>query len=158
MVAKSVPSRSRLGRGGLHYFWIAVLSGAPGLFAAPITLDVSGYQPGPIAMESDASALTLSWKDENGKSWSAAFSLNDAKPLITAIAAGGKNVVTGARPFYRCETGKRRGGFDAFFDFPPSHPDGTRSFLGEFHPTAATVRSLGDRVEVSFDGMRCGIF
>ena len=140
------------------YFWIAVLSSAPGLFAAAITLDVTGYQPGPIAMVSDAGAVTLNWKDENGKGWSAAFSLNDAKPLITAIAAGGKNIVTGARPFYRCETGKRRGGFDAFFDFPPSHPDGTRSFLGEFHPKSATVRSAGTRVDIAFDGMSCGIF
>ncbi len=32
----------------------------------------------------------------------------------------------GARPFYRGETGKRRGGWNAFFDDPTSHPDGTR--------------------------------
>ncbi len=140
------------------YLWLAAPWCAPGLFAAAITLDTSGYQPGPIAMESTAGAVTLRWKDESERKWSATFSLDSTKPPITAIAFEGRDVVTGARPFYRCETGKRRGGFDAFFDFPPSHPDGTRSFLGEFHPKNASVRSIGTRVEIVFDGMSCGIF
>ncbi len=62
------------------------------------------------------------------------------------------------QPFYRAETGKRRGGWDAFFDFPPSHPDGTRSFFAEFQPKSVSARSIGDRMEISFDGVRLGIF
>lgn len=90
--------------------------------------------------------------------WSARFALDARKPLIASIGVGGKIVLSGGRPFYRVETGKRRGGWDAFFDFPPSAPEGTRSFLGEFHPKKVTATTIGERVIVSFDGMRLGIF
>ena len=70
----------------------------------------------------------------------------------------GKAVVRSAAPLYNCQTGKRRGGFDEFFDFPPSHPDGTRSFIGQLQPTAARAVTHGDRVEISFDGFEMGIF
>ena len=49
-------------------------------------------------------------------------------------------------------------GWDAFFDFPPSHPEGTRSFQGEFKMTAAKVSTTGDRVTLTFDGFQIGIF
>ncbi len=104
------------------------------------------------------SSLRVEWPDERGRTWTAQFGLRPGGPLITSIAVGGKNVIGGADPFYRAETGRRRGGFDAFFDFPPSAPEGTRSFLGDFHPKAARARTIGDRMEISFDGMRLGIF
>src|SRR5690348_17051964 len=44
------------------------------------------------------------------------------------------------------------------FDFPPSHPDGTRSFLQQFHPPRVVARAVGDCVEVTFNGMKLGIF
>ncbi len=50
------------------------------------------------------------------------------------------------------------GGWDAFFDFPPAASEGTRSFAQRFHPTAVTARTVGDRVEISFNGMELGIF
>ncbi len=90
--------------------------------------------------------------------WQAVFSLDSRRPLISQISTGGKAVIEAARPFYRLQTGKRRGGWDAFFDFPPSAPEGTRTFLGEFHPHKATVSRDGERVTVTFDGMRSGIF
>ena len=83
------------------------------------------------------------------------------KPLITQISiaqeTGGAECATfniGAT------TGKRRvrAGFDEFFDFPGSHPDGTRRFEGAFRPTGAKVRSVGNRIEVLFDGLKLGIF
>jgi hypothetical protein len=66
--------------------------------------------------------------------------------------------VKGARPYFHATTGKRVGGWDAFFDFPAGNPEGTRGFLGVFNPTAVTARTVGNRVEVSFDGMKLGIF
>ena len=42
--------------------------------------------------------------------------------------------------------------------FRPAHPRVRGRFLRSFHPKNARVRSIGDRVEVSFDGMRMGIF
>ena len=72
----------------------------------------------------------VNWKDKAGRPCTAVFSLDPARPLITSIAVNGKVVISRAQPVYRASTGKRRGGFDQFFDFPPSHPEGTRSFLG----------------------------
>jgi len=74
------------------------------------------------------------------------------------IAVDGKAIVTDAIPLYRCATGKRRGGWDAFFDFPPAAAGGTRQYVEEFHPTRAIARTVGNRVEVKFNGMHLGIF
>jgi hypothetical protein len=92
--------------------------------------------------------------------WSAEFSLNSERPLITAIGVGSTAVVRNAYPQYWATTGKRRGraGFDEFFDFPGNHPEGTRRFEGAFRPVGATVRTVGNRVEVLFDGLKLGIF
>ncbi len=126
--------------------------------AQSIPVDLSGLKGGPVRVAANTSSITVEWPDERERAWTAVFSLEARRPLISSIRVGGKTVVTAAQPFYRCETGKRRGGWDAFFDFPPSAPEGTRSFLGEFHPTKASAKTEGDRVIVSFDGMRLGIF
>jgi len=52
----------------------------------------------------------------------------------------------------------RRGGWDQFFDFPPSHPNGTRQFAGDFQLRYAEARTVGDRVQVIFGRMQMGIF
>lgn len=126
--------------------------------AQTLTVDTSGVRPGPIRVTASAGGLQVDWPDDRGRTWTTQFDLNPRKPLITSIGVGGKTVLAGARPFYRAETGRRRGGWDAFFDFPPAAPEGTRSFLGEFNPRSARARTIGDRVEVSFDGMKLGIF
>src|SRR5205814_3387906 len=45
-----------------------------------------------------------------------------------------------------------------FFDFPPSHPEGTRTFQGEFSLKSARAITVGNRLEMVFDGMRAGVF
>ena len=127
-------------------------------YGAAITPELFDVKPGPIAVSSSTNTLQVRWTDGSAQTWQADFSLDSTKPLITAIAVNGKTVIEKANPIYRCSTGKRRGGWDAFFDFPPSHPEGTRGFLQEFHPTRAVARTVGDRVEVTFDGMKLGIF
>ena len=127
-------------------------------FGAAITADLSAVKAGPIAVVSSDGSLAVRWQAGGGRQWEADFALDSAKPLITAITVDGRRIVERANPVYRCSTGKRRGGWDAFFDFPPAHPEGTRSFLQEFHPMRAVARTVGDRVEVSFDGMKLGIF
>ncbi len=127
-------------------------------FAQNMTVDISGVRPGPVRVRSVTGLLEVEWPDERGRTWTAQFALDTRKPLIASVGVDGKTILSGGRPFYRAETGKRRGGWDAFFDFPPAAPEGTRSFLGEFHPTTAKATSLGERVEIAFDGMRLGIF
>ena len=82
-----------------------------------------------------------------------------SKPLVAAIGPDGRDaLVKNARAFYQGETGIRRGGWYAFFDDPTSHPDGTRHVQGTFKLRAATARSIGERIELAFDGMRMGTF
>jgi hypothetical protein len=135
--------------------WLLVLLQTP---AGPVPLDLTGVRPGPIAVVGGGNSVTVSWPDETARIWRATFSLDPAQPLVASIGPDGEPVVRGARPFYRGETGKRRGGWDAFFDDPTSHPDGTRHVQSTFKLTAARVRSIGERVEIVFDGLRMGSF
>jgi hypothetical protein len=125
---------------------------------SPINSDISGVKSGPITVTSSNGSLKVNWTDVANHKWQTVFSLESTKPLITAISVDGHNIVELARPYYRCTTGKRTGGWDAFFDFPPANPAGTRQFMQEFHPVNAVARTVGNRVDVTFDGMRVGIF
>ncbi len=128
--------------------------------AAAIPSDISAVRNGPIAVAATAEALTVRWPDETGRNWTAEFSLDPVKPLITTIGFEGKAVIQNARPQYWASTGKRRGraGFDEFFDNPNTDPNGTRRFEGVFKATAAKARTIGDRVEVQFEGFQMGLF
>jgi hypothetical protein len=126
--------------------------------ATTITADLTAVKPGPITVASADQSLTVNWNGVANETWQAGFSLDSAKPLITSISVNGREIVSRGRPWFRLTTGKRTGGWDAFFDFPPINPAGTRQFLQEFHPTTATARTVGNRVEVRFDGLKLGIF
>ena len=126
--------------------------------AVSVPLDLTAVRPGPITVVRSDNAVTVSWPDETKRIWRATFSLDPSQPLITSIGPEGEPVVRGARPFYRGETGKRRGGWYAFFDDPTSHPDGTRHVQSTFALRGASGRSAGDRVELLFDGLRMGTF
>jgi hypothetical protein len=131
----------------------------PAMFAATLVpFDIAQSGSGAIRVDSTAESATVHWKDAASSNWTAQFSLDPTKPLIIVIALNGKTIVDRARPVYRTSTGKRRGGFDQFFDFPPSHPEGTRSFLGAFRLTAAHAKFDGDRLDMGFDGLTLGIF
>jgi hypothetical protein len=126
--------------------------------AASVPLDLTRVRPGPVAVTRADDAVTVTWPDETGRAWRATFSLDPAQPLVTVIGSDADAVVRSARPFYQGETGKRRGGWYAFFDDPTTHPDGTRHVQGTFQLRSATARSVGERVEVLFDGLRMGSF
>ena len=135
-----------------------LLLAAPVMAVAAITADISGVKPGPVRVEVTNDTLSVIWPGSESKEWRAVFSLEPARPLITSIGTPGHSVIEQARPIYDVTVGKRRGGFDQFFDFPPSHPDGIRSFMGQFRAVSAKARSVGDRMEVSFAGLNLGIF
>src|SRR6202158_136179 len=132
--------------------WIAIHA------RAAVPFDASGVRPGPVTVTSTAQAATIHWSDEANRPWTAEVSLDPKTPLITAIKVNGAAVIERARPFYQSTTGKRRGGWDQFFDLPPSHPDGTRSFSGDFSLKSARAVTNGDRIEIAFDGLHMGIF
>jgi hypothetical protein len=137
---------------------LALFLAASSVSAATVPFDMSAVKAGPVQVAQAAESFAVSWKDADQRAWRAEFSLDPAKPLLTAISVDGRTIVERGNPVYRCATGKRRGGWDQFFDFPPSHPDGTRQFEAAFRPTAARASSEGDRVRLTFDGLRMGIF
>ncbi|MBI1896302.1 MAG: hypothetical protein HYZ57_14285 [Acidobacteria bacterium] len=137
---------------------LLLLSSCCTLLAETVPFDASAVRPGPVTIEQTAAAVVVRWPDETGRTWRAEFSLDPSKPLITSIATGSARVIDRAQPLYWAATGKRRGGWDQFFDFPPSHPEGTRSFTGRLQLTSARARSLGERVELTFEGLQLGIF
>src|SRR3954451_13497142 len=120
--------------------------------AAVLPADLSGVRQGPIAVSVNADTLSVRWPDEASRMWTAEFSLDTSKPVITSIGLDRKSVVRNASPQYWAVTGKRRGpaGFDEFFDFPGSHPDGTRRFEAAFQPVSVKATSIGDRLELMF--------
>ena len=128
------------------------------LLLLAIPVDVTQVKSGAVKVDAKPETIRIAWPDERNREWAAEFSLDPAKPLIASIGQGSTVVVKDARPFYWVETGKRRGGFDQFFDFPPGHPEGTRRFQQEFQPSKAVVRTKGDRVEIFFEGLRMGSF
>src|SRR5579883_2916871 len=136
---------------------VVALLAIPALTAA-VPVDLSGVKAGPVTVEANATVLTVGWRDDAGRAWAAEFSLDPKAPLITAIGVNGSAVISRARPWFQCSTGKRRGGWDQFFDFPPSHPEGTRSFQGAFTLKSARAATVGNRVDVAFDGLQMGIF
>jgi hypothetical protein len=128
--------------------------------AAIAPADISGVRPGPVTVSASAGTLTVRWPDEVSRMWTAEFSLDSEKPLITMIGLGATPIVRNAWPQYWATTGKRRGpaGFDEFFDFPGNHPEGTRRFEGAFRLVSVKARSVGNRVELLFQGLKLGIF
>src|SRR5262245_10047733 len=126
--------------------------------AASVPLDLTRVRPGPVAVTRADDAVTVTWPDETGRAWRATFSLDPTQPLVTFIGAGAEAIVRGARPFYQGETGKRRGGWYAFFDDPTTHPDGTRHVQSTLQLRGASARSVGERIEIVFDGFRMGSF
>jgi len=127
-------------------------------YGVPISADLSEVKPGPIAVTSTRSELSVAWRDGSNHQWKAVFALESKLPLITSISSDGAVVIDRAVPFYRLSTGVRTGGWDAFFDFPPMRVQGTRTFVQSFHPTSVKATTIGDRIEISFDGMQMGIF
>ena len=126
--------------------------------AEPVSTDLTGYSAGAVRVTKQEASLTVNWDDETGTPWRAVFSLDPEHALIREISGAGEMLIRSARPLYLAETGKRRRGWNAFFDFPPAHPEGTRHAQGQFRLQSATVRTLGNRVELRFEGMRMGVF
>jgi hypothetical protein len=128
------------------------------LCAAPVPFDLSGVRAGPVTVAREGELAVVRWQDGDSRAWEASFNLEPVRPLIAAIKMGGAVVIQNAVPIYSAQTGKRRGGFDEFFDFPPSHPEGTRSFQGTLQLSTARADTHGERVELTFDGFTMGIF
>ena len=71
---------------------IILLATALTALAAVVPFDLAAPGPGSITVGTTADAALVNWKDKSGRPCSAQFSLDPAKPLITAIAAPSRTV------------------------------------------------------------------
>jgi hypothetical protein len=124
-----------------------------------VPLSADQVRPGPITVTAAAGSVTIAWADAGGRPWRAQFSLDPEQPLITSIGLVNREpVISRAAPIFDGEFGHRRGGWDEFFDNPYTAPEGTRRSAGWLQLTSAHARSVGERVELSFDTFAMGPF
>ena len=93
------------------------------LCLALFPVDVTAVRPGSVQVTTTPQTLVVRWPDERQRQWTVEFSRDPERSLIARIGLG-TAVVERMKPLYWIEAGKRRGGFDQFFDFPPSHAEG----------------------------------
>ncbi len=136
--------------------FVSLLCGSSSFAAIPV--DLTGVAQGPVAVRRSADGLVVSWPDEKNRTWSIEFRADGKPQVIRSISVAGRAMIENAQPVYFADTGIRRGGWDQFFDFPPSHPNGIRRFQQEFAPASVRAQTIADRVSVTFEGLRLGIF
>ena len=125
---------------------------------AAVPVDTADYRDGPVAVEVREDSVLVTWTDSDAAEWEAAFDRDPGGPLLESVSVGGTPVLRDTRPFFRVETGVRRKGWNAFFDYPPSHPDGTSAYIGELKLDAIAVETAGSRVRIHCHGFRAGPF
>ncbi len=135
-----------------------LLVGVGSVLAADVPVDLSAYRDGPVTARLEGDNLRIDWKDAEGSSLWAEIRRDPEKPLIASMGIGEAVIGRDARPFYRVETGTRSKGWDAFFDYPPKHADGTASHFGTLSLTAIRVETSGNRLNVHCEGFEAGLF
>ena len=131
---------------------------AVGTAAAAVPVDLEAYRDGQATVTTNDEEVRVRWRDEAELQWSLAFRRDPAKPLIASLDVGGEPVLRDGKPYYSVETGIRRKGWDAFFDYPPAHAQGTEAHMAAFELDGIRVESAGNRVRVHLGGFRAGPF
>lgn len=126
--------------------------------AATVPVNLDDYRDGPVRVSATDAAVEVRWQDESGRDWSVSFRRDPSKPLIASLTVEGSIVLRDARPHFRVETGVRRKGWNAFFDYPPGHSQGTAAFFGTLELDGLRVESSGNRVRIRCEGFRAGPF
>ena len=142
----------------LHRLVMASLPAIAAAYGAEVPVDMNSYTEGPVQAAVEGPLLAVEWSDSAGVAWRAEFSRDPSKALLASVSAGGNAVLRDARPFYRIETGIRRKGWDAFFDYPPAHPMGTSAHFGALHLASLRVETAGSRLRVHVAGFSAGPF
>ena len=131
---------------------------AVGTAAAAVPVDLEAYRDGSATVATNDEEVRVRWRDEAELEWSLGFRRDPAKPLIASLDVGGEPVLRDGKPYYSVETGIRRKGWDAFFDYPPAHAQGTEAHMATFELDGIRVESAGNRVRVHLGGFRAGPF
>ena len=126
--------------------------------AATVPVNLDDYREGPVKVSATDAEVEVQWQDEAGRDWTVSFRRDPSKPLIASLSVGENLILRDGRPYYRVETGIRRKGWNAFFDYPPEHPQGTAAFFGTLDLEGLRVETAGNRVRIHCGGFRAGPF
>jgi hypothetical protein len=131
--------------------------------ATPIWVDFSGYDPScGIQVVQEGPLLQVIWPGERGQVLRIRFNLGDLNLLIRDMSVSRSSafvpVLENVSPQYMCFTGKRRGGWDNFFDTPPSYRAEIRTYDSSLAGNMCHVTSDHQRVQVAINGLAVGIF
>ncbi len=137
---------------------VLVTIGCAAIARTDVPVDSSGLRPGAVIAEVEDSTITVKWRDEANREWLATVMRDPAKPLVGSVTVDGKPVLRDMRPFLTVETGIRRKGWNAFFDYPPDHPDGTSAFSGRLALDRIRVESTGERLRIHCETFTAGPF
>ncbi len=147
-------------------FWLLLFSA--GLYTpicAAVRIDLSAYRVSPdFQVATDGDTLIVNWLGENNVSWRMCLNLADPAKLIAELshtvssASKRKVILKNAAPAFSVYTGKRRGGWDNFFDSPSSRPHEITEYFSKLLGEGCSVVSEGRRLRVILPGMWMGLF
>ena len=109
--------------------------------------------------------LIVNWHGERKVSLQLSFNLKDPEKLIAELSHAASPTATArqiilkdAAPAYRITVGKRRGGWDNFFDSPATRPHEITEYTSKLLLKSCRVVSEGQRLRLIFSGLWLGIF
>ncbi len=127
--------------------------------SAAVALDTTALRPGAVSVGHDGNAVSVSWPDENSRTWQATFSLDPARPLISSISVGASpDRDRRQRPSIRGKPASGAAGGTRFSTIPRRIRKARGTSPAPSGCAARKRSPIGDRVELVFDGMRMGSF
>ena len=88
-----------------------------------VPVDFSAYREnGSLAATREGDRLTVAWPGAGGQALRLQLNLADPARLVGELSVAGRALLRDAAPAYSVYTGKRRGGWDNFFDTPAQRP------------------------------------
>jgi len=147
-------------------FWLLcllILWPRLGSGATPIWVDFSGYDPScGIQATQEGPLLQILWPGERGQTLRVRFNLGDLNLLIRDISVSRSStfvpILENVSPQYMSYTGKRRGGWDNFFDHPPGRRSEIATVDSLLKGNMCQVTSSHQRAQVTINGFEAGIF
>ena len=130
-----------------------------------VPLDLSAFRESAgFRLIREGNLLTVTWLGENEVPLRLRLNLDDAEKLIAELSHGGpaspkrRVILEDAAPAYWVHIGKRRGGWDNFFDTPSSRPHEVSEHFGKLTVERCSLANAGNRLMITVSRLWLGLF
>ncbi len=144
---------------------LPALSTLPASAQNSVRIDLSVFrESADFQVSRDGNLLAVTWTGEDQLSLRLRLDLGEAEKLIDELSqqasssADRKVILRDAAPAYRVYVGRRRGGWDNFFDTPSSRPHEVSEHLGKLVIEGCRLVSEGRRLRIIVPGLWMGLF